>query len=269
MKKSLSALYLLIGLFMVAIVQGCGSSMNENVKPATLESGSIEKFNLEVDKVMADRSISEGDISRYNSIKNKAIEALSKDDYDMKKEAEISVIPLINCVNNEGEMDHKIFSYTNNGINYLLVLCHGYSDGDKEYGIFMHGQYRTDYIKATEESLAYWSRLGKLRNTKFDAVILSTCYSGYAPQEASMPIFDINLYMANNNKDVNYYWVETKDTGETILHLWRGIRKKSRTSAAQRDISADNIVSPMIDGTKNFGNSYKMSTEEMKNISML
>lgn len=267
MKKIWWACVVIYGIFAVAFLPGCGSSKMENDAVISVP-GKNEVHSMQIEKDIIEQNMNDRDAFIYKSIKDKEVQTLSKDDYEMKKEAEIKVNPLIDCVNSKGEMDHKIFSFKKNNVDYLLVLCHGYSD-KKEYGIFMHGQYRTDYIQATEESLAYWARLGKLKNTKFDAVILSTCYSGYAPQKANMPIFDINLFMANNNKDVNFYWVETKNTGETILHLWRGIPKKSQNSKIQRDINSEYLVSPMIDKTVTFDESYTISNEEMKNIQML
>lgn len=82
----------------------------------------------------------------------------------------------------------------------MYLICHGFHNSDG-YGILMHSRFSHDYAQAVSESIAYWTRPGKLRNVgNFDYVFMSTCYSGYAPGSVTTPTYDIPLAQATDYK---------------------------------------------------------------------
>lgn len=214
------------------------------------------------EKSVIERKMSAEDAKIFANMKDESLKILASDDYEFKEDVALKVTRLVNCVNQQEEFDHKIYAYNQNGKKCLIVVCHGWSDGKKDYGALMHATWRRDYVQATEESLAYWARKGNLKNAQFDFVILSTCYSGFATQENDMPIFDIKLYMANNNRDINAYREELDENGRGILHLYRGIPRSSGGYS-------NSVVNSMIGDTKNLVDKPALTKEELKGIHIL
>lgn len=257
MKKMPLIIAFICGMLALMMAQQ-GGILTSGKEVGTLNSegaGSTEKSVIE-------HQMSAEDAKRFANMKDASLQILASDDYEFKEDVALRVTRLVNCVNQQDEFDHKIYAYNQNGKKCLIVVCHGWSDGKKDYGALMHGAWRRDYVQATEESLAYWARKGNLKNAQFDFVILSTCYSGYATQENEMPIFDIKLYMANNNRDVNAYREELDENGRGILHLYRGI---PRSSGGYSNFA----VSSMIGEATNFADKPALSKDELKDIHIL
>lgn len=257
MKKMPLVIAFICGVLALMVVEQAGILIGDK------GSGTLSSDNASTEATVIEHSMSASDAKMFANIKDTSLKILSSNDYEFKEDVALQVTRLVNCVNQENEFDHKIYSYNQNGKRCLIVVCHGWSDGKNDYGALMHGKWRRDYVQATEESLAYWARKGNLRNAPFDFVILSTCYSGYASQENNMPIFDIKLYMANNNKDVNAYREEIGENGRGILHLYRGIPKSSKSSYSNF------AVSSMIGETTNFADKPALSKDELKDIHIL
>ena len=258
MKKMPLIISFICGMLVIMMAQQGGLFTTES-GTATLGSES----NSYMEKSVVEHNMSAEDAKRFADVKDASLKILSSDDYEYKEDVALRVTRLVNCVNQQDEFDHKIYAYDQNGKRCLIVVCHGWSDGKKDYGALMYGQWRRDYVQATEESLAYWARKGNLRNAPFDFVILSTCYSGFATQQNDMPIFDIKLYMANNNRDINAYREELDENGKGILHLYRGIPKSSRSSYS------NSTVASMIGETTNFADKPALTREELKEIQIL
>lgn len=257
MKKMPLIIAFICGMIAIMIAQQGGILTTDN-GAGTLgsDSGNSNEQSVTEHRMSAD------DAKMFENMKDASLKILASDDYEFKEDVALRVTRLVNCVNQQNEFDHKIYSYNQNGKKCLIVVCHGWSDGKKDYGALMHGAWRRDYVQATEESLAYWARKGNLKNAQFDFVILSTCYSGFATQQNDMPIFDIKLYMANNNKDINAYREEIDENGRGILHLYRGI---PRASGGYSNFA----VSSMIGDSTNLVDKPALSKDELKDIHIL
>ena len=242
------------GMLVIMIAQHSGLISREN---DTLGLENLSK----PDEVIIEQDMSASDASKFANIKNEAAKILSSNSYNLQEFAALRVNPLIDCVNKNREFDHKVYSYNRNNKNILIVVCHGYVDQQKNYGILIFEKYRHDYAQAVGEILAYWARTGNLSNTKFDDVILFTCFSGYAQQQTSMPIFNINLYMATDNRYINAYREEVINN-EMVLHLYRGIPKNVTGANSNYKINS------MLDSSK-VVNQKSISDEEMKDIHIL
>lgn len=146
---------------------------------------------------------------------------VSAEEYDWEKVYDFSCKRLVNCVTKEGEWDHSIYYFAEGDNRCLVVVCHGFYDNNG-YGIKMHTRFRRDYAQAVSESLAYWSRQGKLQCGPYDYVFINTCYSGYAQQDTRLPLFDVNLHMAINFKGITGY-IEHFDNNGNVnrVSLWK------------------------------------------------
>ncbi len=146
---------------------------------------------------------------------------VSAEEYDWEKVFDFACKRLVNCVNPNGEWDHSVYYFANGDNKCLVVICHGFYDR-KGYGIIMHNRYRYDYAQAVSESLAYWSRQGKLQCGPYNYVFMNTCYSGYAQQDTQLPMFNVNLHMAINFKGVTGY-IENFDSNGNVnrISLWK------------------------------------------------
>lgn len=171
----------------------------------------------------------EADKKRSDRIKADGLQTLSGDNYIWQLEHQLVVTPLVHGINSQKEFDHNIYVYNNGNEQGLIVICHGGVDNG-EYGILIGEQYRTDYVQAIEEALAYWTRKGSLQNASFEFVVLTTCFSGYAQPESQMPIFNINLQMENDNKNMNAFF-ESDEDGQTVLYLFRGTPRSAESVA--------------------------------------
>ena len=132
--------------------------------------------------------------------------------------------PIIKGVNQDGEFDHNIYYFAFGDDKCLVIVCHGFVDNDKNYGIFMHNRPRYDYAQAVSESIAYWTRQGEMRNVgDFKYVFINTCYSGYAPRITTLPTYNINLVRAIDYKGTNYFSETPLQNGQVILEFGRVI----------------------------------------------
>lgn len=196
---------------------------------------------IKVEEMMTENKAKQSDIEIFNKMKDEGIKALAGEDYEWTEEYKIPVTTLLHCINSQREFDHNIYAFENGDNKCLIVVCHGWVDGNR-YGILMHEQYREDYVRAVEESLAYWTRKSVLKNAPFDFIVLTTCHSGYAPQKSQMPIFDISLQMANDNKNMNAF-LETEENGQTILYIFRGTprtgNKASTDTSGKREATKE------------------------------
>lgn len=147
---------------------------------------------------------------------------VSAEEYDWEKVFDFACKRLVNCVKSNGEWDHSVYYFAEGNNRCLVVVCHGFYDRNNGYGILMHDRTRYDYAQAVAESLAYWSRQGKLQCGPYDYVFMNTCYSGYAQQDTQLPMFDVNLHMAINFKGVTGY-IEHFDQNGNVnrISLWK------------------------------------------------
>ena len=91
---------------------------------------------------------------------------VSAEEYEYICDFSLEVTPLIKAVNQDGEFDHRMYYFNGKDENgrdnkCLIIVCHGFVDGNKKYGIFMHNRQRYDYAQAVAESIAYWTRKGE------------------------------------------------------------------------------------------------------------
>ena len=164
------------------------------------------------------------------------------EEYDWEKVYDFACKRLVNCVTSGGEWDHSIYYFAEGDNKCLVVLCHGFYNQDG-YGIQMHQRFRHDYAQAVSESLAYWTTQGKLQCGPYNYVFINTCYSGYAPQDTKLPIFNVNLHMAINFKGVTGY-VEHFDSNGNVdrISLWKS--KLISTAADGNTKSMNGIKTP-------------------------
>ena len=193
------------------------------------DSSSPKHVNIKAERMVTVNKPTTADKKKSENLKTDALQALSGDNYIWQLEHQLVVTPLVHCINTEKEFDHNIYGYNNGNEQGLILICHGGVDSGV-YGILIGEQYRTDYVQAVEESLAYWTRKGFLQNTPFDFVVLTTCFSGYATPSSQMPIFNINLQMENDNKNMNAFF-ESEENGQTILYLFRGMPRSAESVA--------------------------------------
>lgn len=150
---------------------------------------------------------------------------------------EFPATPVVRCVNN-GEFEHNIYYFAAGNNKCLVVVCHGFVNNDG-YGIFMHNRYRHDYPKAVAESIAYWTRQGKLsRAGDFDYVFMHTCHTGYALASTSLPIYDINLVRAIDYKGINWFSEQPSQNGQVILQFGRVIPRGARATRVPSQLSS-------------------------------
>ena len=224
---------------------------NGNV--AIFEGGSSSKNSgrIKVEQMMTENRATKDDTAKLNLMKQEGLKALSEEEYDWKEEYRLNVTTLLHCVNSQQEFDHNIYAFDNGNEQCLIVVCHGWTDGGSRYGILMHEQYREDYVQAVEESLAYWTRKGVLQNAPFEFIVLTTCHSGYAQPNSRMPIFGINLQMANDNKNMNAF-LEREENGQTVLYLFRGTprtgNKASTDTSDKRSATKDELANMTVLG---------------------
>lgn len=161
---------------------------------------------------------------------------VSAEEYDWEKMYDFACTRLVNCVTKEGEWDHSIYYFAEGNNRCLVVLCHGFHNSDG-YGIKMHQRFRHDYAQAVSESLAYWSKQGKLQCGPYDYVFINTCYSGYAPQDTQLPIFNVNLHMAINFKGITGF-VEHYDSNGNVnrISLWKSKLVHTATDGATKSM---------------------------------
>lgn len=193
------------------------------------DPSSSKHGNIKVEQMVTANKPTAADKKKADRMKADALQTLSGDNYIWQLDCKLAVTPLVRCINSQKEFDHNVYAYDNGNEQGLIVICHGGVDSG-EYGILIGEQYRTDYIQAIEEVLAYWSRKGSLQNAPFEFVVLTTCFSGYAQPESQMPIFNIILQMENDNKNVNSFF-ETDEEGQTMLYLFRGTPRSAESVA--------------------------------------
>lgn len=217
---------LLCGIVAFLLIRSDGLPKSDN---ASLPSG---RSSVITDHMVTIKKPTAADKKKSEYIKSDGLQALSGDNYIWQLEHQLVVTPLVYCINSQQEFDHNIYSYNNGQEQGLILICHGGVDNGV-YGILIGEQYRTDYIQAVEESLAYWSRKGLLQGTPFEFLVLTTCFSGYAEPSAQMPIFNINLQMENDNKNMNAFF-ESEENGQTILYLFRGMPRSAESVAIDK-----------------------------------
>ena len=146
---------------------------------------------------------------------------VSAEEYDWEKVYDFACKRLVNCVATNGEWDHSIYYFAEGDNRCLVVICHGFYNNEG-YGIQMHKKFRHDYAQAVAESLAYWSKQGKLQCGPYDYVFMNTCYSGYAPQNTNLPMFNVNLHMAINFRGITGYIEHFDENGNVDrVSLWK------------------------------------------------
>ena len=152
------------------------------------------------------------------------VTTVSAEDVTYETDFTFIATPIVKGVNQNGEFDHNIYYFAFGEDKCLVIVCHGFVDNDKNYGIFMNNRYRYDYAQAVAESIAYWTRQGQFRNVgDFKYVFINTCHSGYAPRVTTLPIYDINLVRAIDYKGINWYAEQPLKNGQVILTFGRVI----------------------------------------------
>ena len=155
------------------------------------------------------------------------VSAESLDDYDWLCEYEFAATPVVWHENN-GEFEHSMYYFRAGDNKCLVVVCHGFVDDNKRYGIFMNNKYRYDYAQAVAESIAYWTQKGKLKNVgDFDYVFINTCHSGYAPHSTKLPTYNINLVRAIDHKGYNGFQQAPASNGQVMLKFFRLVKKQA------------------------------------------
>ena len=166
-------------------------------------------------------------------------------DYDWVCDYEFPATPLVHCVDQSGAFEHNIYYFAAGENRCLVVLCHGFNDNNG-FGILMHGQFRHDYANAVSESLAYWTRQGKMRNAgNFNYVFMNACHTGYAKQSVTLPVYNVNLVRAIDYKGVTGFSEESYANGQVVIKLYRVIPKNgrmTRSSSALSDFLRSNNV---------------------------
>lgn len=141
----------------------------------------------------------------------------SAEEYDWDKMYDFPCRRLVRCVNDSGEWDHSVYYFADKNNRCLVVICHGFYNNEG-YGIIINNQWRHDYAQAVSESLAYWSRQGKLQCGPYDYVFMNTCFSGYANKNTWLPTFNVNLRMAIDYKGVTGF-IEHYDRNGNVNRL--------------------------------------------------
>ena len=150
---------------------------------------------------------------------------------------EFPATPLVRCVNN-GEFEHNIYYFAVGDNKCLVVVCHGFVDNNGNYGIFMHNRHRYDYPQAITESVAYWTKQGKLRNAgDFSYVFMHTCHTGYAQSSTNLPVYNINLVRAIDYKGINWFSENYLDNGQVMLKFGRVIPRGARSTHFESPLS--------------------------------
>ena len=166
-------------------------------------------------------------------------------DYDWVCDYAFPATPLVHCVDNKGKFEHNIYYFAAGNNKCLVVLCHGFGN-NSGFGIQMHGRFRPDYANAVAESLAYWTRQGKLNNIgDFNYVFMNACYTGYAQSSVTLPIYNISLVRAIDYKGVTGFSEEPYQNNQVLIKLYRVIPKNSRaarSSSALSDFLKNNNV---------------------------
>ena len=163
----------------------------------------------------------------------------SAEDYDYEREYSFLATPVVKCVNQNGELDHRIYYFELGNENKCLVfISHGFVNNNR-YGIVVNGERRYDYAQAVAETIAYWTRRGKMRNVgDFYYVFMNTCHTGYAPAHTRLPIYNIDLQKAIDYKGVNYFTETPLGDGRVRLEFGRCIPKNTNAGRIYGGLSA-------------------------------
>ena len=221
MQKTPVIIAVLCGLVAFFLIRSGGLPTQFSAPPSSKQG------TVKAERMITVNKPTDADKKKADSIKADALQTLSNDDYSWQLDCKLAVTPLVRGINSQREFDHNIYAYDNGNEQGLIVICHGGVDNG-EYGILIGEQYRTDYVQAVEEALAYWTRKGSLQNAPFEFVVLTTCFSGYAQPESQMPIFNIILQMENDNKNKNSFF-EANEDGQTMLYLFRGTPRSAES----------------------------------------
>ncbi len=173
-------------------------------------------------------------------------------DYDWICDYMFPATPLVRCVDRNNEFDHNIYYFSAGNNRCLVLLCHGFANSSG-FGILMHSKLRHDYANAIAESLAYWTRQGKLTNTgNFDYVFLNACHTGYAQSSIRLPIYNINLVRAIDYKGVTGFSEEPYQNGQVLIKLYRVVPKNGRAARSSSPL-ADYLRSRNVKGFRSVG----------------
>lgn len=157
--------------------------------------------------------------------------------YDWICDYEFPATPVVRCVNNDGEFDHNIYYFSAGDNKCLVIVCHGTVD-KSGYGIYMHDRYRSDYSQAVAESLAYWTRQGKLRNVgDFNYVFMNTCHAGYASASTILPIYNMKLVRAIDYKGITGFSESPASNGQVMIKLYRCVPKNQASGDSSGSLS--------------------------------
>ena len=163
-------------------------------------------------------------------------EAIEDSNYDWICDYEFPATPVVYCVNN-GEFEHNVYYFAAGDNKYLVLVCHGFVNNDG-YGIFMHNQYRHDYPQAVAESLAYWTRQGKLRNIgDFNYVFMNTCHAGYATQTTTLPVYHMTLARAIDYKGITGFSEDPLQNGQVLIKLYRVVPQNRAVERSSGSLS--------------------------------
>ena len=163
----------------------------------------------------------------------------SAEDEDYLIDYEFQATPVVYAVHQGGEFDHNIYYFAAGNNKCLVVVCHGFVSDNGRYGIFMNNSYRYDYPKAVAESVAYWTRQGKLRNVgDFNYVFMNTCHTGYAQASATLPMYNIDLVRAIDYKGINWFSERPAQNGQVILQFGRVIPRGARATRSPSQLES-------------------------------
>lgn len=158
-------------------------------------------------------------------------------DYDWICDYEFPATPLVHCVDQKGDFEHNIYYFAAGNNRCLVVLCHGFNDNNG-FGILMHGQFRHDYASAVSESLAYWTRQGKMRNAgNFNYVFMNACHTGYAQPSVNLPVYNVSLVRAIDYKGVTGFSEKAYANGQVMIKLYRVVPKNGIARRANSQLS--------------------------------
>lgn len=196
---------------------------------------SLPEGKIEIEQQLPEQASDGTSAAEIKSIKNNSMQVLSDTGYEWYIQCRVPVTKIIEAYHGQPQnwdnWDHSIYAFRNGNQNSLMVICHGDHEGNR-YKVVIGDRLRDDYVQAVEEWLAYWARTGSLKNVAFDQVVLTTCFSGYAMQNNSMPIFGIDLDMINNNKYPNGFR-EDIENGQMYVSIIFGVPKSMKNSVAE------------------------------------